>query len=183
MTIGIDLDDTLIETTKTGNEYLKEFVTDNSITDYHDLDKDEYLRFYGMYLYDIQKCAPLKKGALEVLNYLHSKNIKIVIITARGTLGFGESIPVTLDYLKDHNVIYDKIIFKKNHKAASAKQEKIDLMIDDSNINCEKLARDHIHTIYLKDAPSLDIEENEYLKVLYNWGEIYRYIEQLKQNI
>ena len=84
MIIGIDLDDTLIETTKTGNKYLKMFVKDNSITDYHDLDKDEYLRFYGMYLYDIQKCAPLKKGALEVLNYLHSKNIKIVIITARG---------------------------------------------------------------------------------------------------
>ena len=81
MIIGIDLDDTLIETTKTGNKYLKIFVKDNSITDYHDLDKDEYLRFYGMYLYDIQKCAPLKKGALEVLNYLHSKNIKIVIIT------------------------------------------------------------------------------------------------------
>ena len=37
-------------------------------------------------------------------------------------------------------------------------------MIDDSNKNCKKLARDHIHTIYLKDAPSFDLEENEYLK-------------------
>ena len=55
-------------------------------------------------------------------------------------------------------------------------------MIDDSNKNCKKLARDHIHTIYLKDAPSFDLEENEYLKVLYNWGEIYRYIKQLEEN-
>ena len=68
MTIGIDLDDTLIETTKTGNEYLKEFVTDNSITDYHDLSKDEYLKFYGMYLYDIQKnevCSQLGNGCVK----------------------------------------------------------------------------------------------------------------------
>ena len=80
MTIGIDLDDTLIETTKTGNKYLKMFVKDNSITDYHDLDKDEYLRFYGMYLYDIQKNAPIKKDALKVLNYLRSKNIELFLL-------------------------------------------------------------------------------------------------------
>ena len=99
MTIGIDLDDTLIETTKTGNKYLKEFITDNSITDYHDLSKDEYLKFYKVYLYDIQKCAPIKKDALKVLNYLHSKNIRIVFITARGTLGFTDSIPITLELI------------------------------------------------------------------------------------
>ena len=37
-------------------------------------------------------------------------------------------------------------------------------------------------TIYLKDAPSFDIKENEYLKVLYNWGEIYRYINEIEKD-
>lgn len=174
MIIGIDLDDTLIETTKTGNKYLKMFVKDNSITDYHDLDKDEYLRFYGMYLYDIQKWAPLKKGALEVLNYLHSKNIKIVIITARGTLGFSESIPVTLDYLKDHNVIYDKIIFKKNHKSASAKQEKIDLFIDDKEKVLDEIKRAGIKTLRFTKK-----DEKSNHDVVSSWKEVKIYIDNL----
>ena len=32
-----------------------------------------------------------------------------------------------------------------------------------------------------KDAPSKEIEENEYIKILYNWGEIYRYIKELEK--
>lgn len=147
MTIGIDLDDTLIETTKTGNKYLKEFITDNSITDYHDLSKDEYLKFYKVYLYDIQKCAPIKKDALKVLNYLHSKNIRIVFITARGTLGFTDSIPITLEYLKNHDVVYDKIIFKKNHKSASARKEHVDLFIDDKERVLDEIKRLGIRTL------------------------------------
>ena len=76
MTIGIDLDDTLIETTKTGNKYLKKFITDKSISDYHDLSKDEYLKFYSLYLYDIQKNAPLKKDALNEINKINKAREK-----------------------------------------------------------------------------------------------------------
>ena len=35
MTIGIDLDDTLIDTKETANKYLKEFIKDESLKDYH----------------------------------------------------------------------------------------------------------------------------------------------------
>ena len=174
MTIGIDLDDTLIETTKTGNEYLKEFVTDNSITDYHDLSKDEYLRFYGMYLYDIQKNAPIKKDALKVLNYLRSKNIRVVFITARGTLGFTESIPITLEYLKDHNVIYDKIIFKKNHKSAAARKEKIDLFIDDKERVLDEIKRVGIKTLRFTEKTKKSNHD-----IVSSWPEVKKYIDNL----
>lgn len=174
MTIGIDLDDTLIETTKTGNKYLKEFITDNSISDYHDLSKDEYLSFYRMYLYDIQKCAPLKKDALKVLDYLHSKNIRIVFITARGTLGFTESIPITLEYLKDHNVIYDKIIFRKNHKSAAAKKESVDLFIDDKERVLDEIKRVGIKTLRFTEK----CEQSNH-DIVSSWGEAKKYIDNL----
>ena len=47
-----------------------------------------------------------------------------------------------------------------------------ELKSDKSTINAVVLPK----TIYLKDAPSYDLE-NEYVKMLYNWGEIYRYIK------
>ncbi len=52
-------------------------------------------------------------------------------------------------------------------------------MIDDFNEKCMSIANKKIKTIYLKDAPSYDLKENEYITVLYNWGEIYRYIKEL----
>ena len=54
-------------------------------------------------------------------------------------------------------------------------------MIDDAISNCKKVSESKIKTIYLKAAPSYDMEENEYLKVMYNWGEIYRYIKDLQE--
>ena len=174
MTIGIDLDDTLIETTKTGNKYLKKFITDKRVTDYHDLSKDEYLRFYKMYLYDIQKEAPLKKDALKVLRYLHSKNIRIVIITARGTLGFADSIPITLEYLKKHNIVYDKIIFKKNHKSASAVREKIDLFIDDKEKVLDEIKRVGIKTLRFVDNFTKSNHDT-----VSSWLDIKNYIDNL----
>ena len=174
MTIGIDLDDTLIETTKTGNKYLKEFITDNSITDYHDLSKDEYLKFYKVYLYDIQKCAPIKKDALKVLNYLRSKNIRIVFITARGTLGFTDSIPITLEYLKNHDVVYDKIIFKKNHKSASARKEHVDLFIDDKERVLDEIKRLEIRTLRFTEK-----NESSNHDTVSSWLDAKKYIDNL----
>ena len=55
MTIGIDLDDTLIDTKETANKYLKEFIKDESLKDYHNLSKKEYNKFLNKYLYKIQK--------------------------------------------------------------------------------------------------------------------------------
>ena len=52
-------------------------------------------------------------------------------------------------------------------------------MIDDSYEHCSNIAKEKIRTIYLKDAATYDLEENEYIKVLYNWGEIYRYIREM----
>ena len=59
-------------------------------------------------------------------------------------------------------------------------KENIDIMIDDSYEKCSMIASSKIKTIYLKDAPSYDLEEREYIKTLYNWGEIYRYIKEIE---
>lgn len=77
--------------------------------------------------------------------------------------------------------IFDKYYYAVEDKAEVCKKENIDVMIDDSNHNCKNTSENGIKTIYFKDAPSYEMEENEYLKTLYNWGEIYRYLKGLEK--
>ena len=55
-----------------------------------------------------------------------------------------------------------------------------DLMDDSLNI-CKSVSSEKIHSIYLKDAPSSETKDSLYLKTLYNWGEIYRYLNENKK--
>ena len=83
--------------------------------------------------------------------------------------------------LKENEMyIFDKYYWATENKEEVCKKENIDIMIDDFCKNCESIANSKIKTIYLKDAPSYDLEENKYIKVLYNWGEIYRYINEIE---
>ena len=75
--------------------------------------------------------------------------------------------------------IFDKCYWACENKGEVCLKEKIDVMIDDSYEKCKMISEEKIKTIYLKDAPSYEIQDNEYVKTLYNWGEIYRYISEL----
>ena len=195
MRIGIDLDGVIFDSEKLYRIYSELYdiqdLKRNSLIDNKQVkfekryswNQDETNGFVKKYHRKITETANFMPGAKEIIPLLKEEGNTLIIITARGKVN-KDLVPITMQRLKENNLdIFEKYYWGTENKEEICKQEKMDLMIDDSNINCEKLARDHIHTIYLKDAPSLDIEENEYLKVLYNWGEIYRYIEQLKQNI
>ena len=195
MRIGIDLDGVIFDSEKLYRIYSELYdiqdLKRNSLIDNKQVkfekryswNQDETNGFVKKYHRKITETANFMPGAKEIIPLLNEEGNTLIIITARGKVN-KDLVPITMQRLKENNLdIFEKYYWGTENKEEICKQEKIDLMIDDSNINCEKLARDHIHTIYLKDAPSFDIEENEYLKVLYNWGEIYRYIEQLKQNI
>lgn len=195
MRIGIDLDGVIFDSEKLYRIYSELYdiqdLKRNSLIDNKQVkfekryswNQDETNGFVKKYHRKITEVSNFMPGAKDIIPLLKEEGHTLIVITARGKLN-KDLIPITIQRLKDNDLdIFEKYYWGTENKEEICKQEKIDLMIDDSNINCEKLARDHIHTIYLKDAPSFDIEENEYLKVLYNWGEIYRYIEQLKQNI
>lgn len=115
-------------------------------------------------------------GAEEIIKLLKEQGHKLILITARGGIN-SEMIELTKNRLKENNMdIFDKWYWATEDKADVCVKENIDIMIDDSYSKCKSVSEAKVKTIYLKDAPSYDLEENEYLKVLYNWGEIYRYI-------
>ena len=194
MRIGIDLDGVIFDSEKLYRIYSELYdiqdLKKNSIRnnreikfqDRYSWNKEETDGFVKKYHRKITEVSNFMPGAKDIILLLKEEGHTLIVITARGKLN-KDLIPITIQRLKDNDLdIFEKYYWGTENKEEICKQEKIDLMIDDSNKNCEKLAKDHIHTIYLKDAPSFDVEENEYLKVLYNWGEIYRYIKQLEEN-
>ena len=49
-------------------------------------------------------------------------------------------------------------------------------MIDDKPTTCQTMAENQIKTLYFRGIRGWNLEENEYLKEVSNWGEVYRYI-------
>lgn len=143
--------------------------------------EEEIADFFQKYQKKIVEESNYMPGAKMVLNMLKEEGHELLIITARGTVN-EKVIEWTEKRFKNDNMnIFNKTYYKVVNKEEICKKENIDVMIDDSNSNCKKISESKIKTIYLKDAPSYDMEENEYLKVLYNWGEIYRYIKDLQE--
>ena len=118
-------------------------------------------------------------GAKEVLNLLKKNGHSLIVITARGGMN-KDIIKLTEERFKQDGMdIFDKYYWATENKHEVCEKENIDIMIDDSYEKCKSISSSKIKTIYLKDAASYALEENEYLKTLYNWGEIYRYIQEM----
>ena len=134
MIIGIDIDNTITNTYDASLKYLKMF--DSNYDDWHKLPKDRKDQFLKLYIDNIMEEATLKEGVNEAFKYLKEHNYKIILITARNNKHSSNTKDITLKYLEENNVIYDKIIFDDdnlNDKGTIAKKEKILQQLDKYN--------------------------------------------------
>lgn len=190
MKIGVDLDGVVFDSEKLFRIYCEIYeVNDlkrNSIIDNRELmfqtrynwTEEEKEQFFENNLEEIIANSNFMPGARKVLKLLKESGHQLFVITARGS-GNPKSIEITKNIFEKHNIkFFDEYFWAVKDKAKKCKEEKIDLMIDDSPDNCKKIAENKIDVIYLKDAPSYEINENDYIQTLYNWGEIYRYIKE-----
>ena len=190
MKIGIDLDGVIFDSEKNFRVYSElydiQVLKRNSIVNNKELQfqerynwtEEEQEGFLNKYHDKIIRKSNFMPGAKEVLRLLKQEGHTLFIISARG--GWNKKmIDVTKQVLEENEMdIFEKYYFAIRNKQEVCKNENIDIMIDDSYQNCKNISECKIKTIYLKDAPSYDFE-NEYTKVLYNWGEIYRYIKEI----
>ena len=100
-------------------------------------------------------------GAKEVLKMLKDEGNSLILITARGFIN-KDMIKITEEIFKKNDMeIFDKYYWATENKADVCLNENIDIMIDDSYEKCKSISNAKIKTIYLKDAPSYDMEEND----------------------
>lgn len=190
MKIGIDLDGVIFDSEK-------EFRVYSELYDLLDLHQNsninnKELKFQDRYNWTEQQIkgflqkyhkqiiveSNFMPGVKRILELLKKDGNELILITARGDIN-RDVIEITQEILaKNQMDIFDKYYWAIENKDEICKKENIYIMIDDSYEKCKSISEAQIKTIYLKDAPSLELEENEYIKVLYNWGEIYRYIKE-----
>ena len=191
MKIGIDLDGVVFDSEKEFRVYSELYdmidLKQNSKVDNRELrfqdrfkwTKQEVDEFFKKYHKQIVSECNYMPGAKHVLKLLKQDGHDLILITARGGVN-KDIIKITEERLKqDEMDIFDKYYWATENKDDVCVKENVDIMIDDFYKKCESIANKKIKTIYLKDAPSYALEENDYIKILYNWGEIYRYIKEL----
>lgn len=193
MKIGIDLDGVVIDSETTFRTYEEIFDMDvlkgNNLINReepkfqtrYNWNEEQEKEFIEKYFIKVARESNLMSGFIGVYNLLKSQGHEFVVITARGGL-VEELKDEAIRLLDENNIKFDKYYWKISDKLEICKKENVDIMIDDDWRIIKNLSDNSIKTLYFRDTNLMKLEENEYVKEVNNWGDIYRYINQI-QNI
>lgn len=188
MKIGIDIDGVILDYERVLKTYgdLYDFLElkKNGIINRHEhylrnrynWTEEERMNFANKYFLKLSRQTHLMPGAKDVINMLQNDGHELIVISARGGM-VKEMKDVAIEKFEEENIKFSKYYWKQNDKLEVAQKEKIDYMIDDAYHVCKKLSENGIKTIYFRDKEMKKLEQNEYLKEVSNWGEIYRIIK------
>lgn len=191
MKIGIDIDGVILDYERVLKTYgdlydLIELKKDGIINrnehylrNRYDWTDEERMNFINKYFLKLSKQTPLIPGAKDVIDMLQKEGNELIIISARGGM-IEEMKDVAMEKFEEEDISFNKYYWKQDDKLEVAQNEKLDVMIDDSYDVCRKLSSNGIKTIYFRDKEMKVLEQNENLKEVSNWGEIYRYIKEMQ---
>jgi len=184
MRIGIDIDDTMADTFDYLMPYIAEFfeidinyLKDNNIS-YNTLSeemKKRELEFAKKYYDTVVPSTPFKAKVAEYIDKIKDLGHEIIIITARDKTLYTDEYKTTIEELKNNHINYDKLICDFD-KAKVCAMEKIDLFIDDSIANCNKVSKLGIETIVFNSKSNIRDKTNLYR--VDNWKEVYEKIKK-----
>lgn len=189
MKIGIDIDGVILDYERMLKTYgeLYDYIelkkngminrNEHYLRNRYDWTEEEREKFVNKYFLKLSKQTALIPGAKDVIDMLQKEGNEFIIISARGGM-IEEMKDVAMEKFKEEGLSFDKYYWKQEDKLETAQKEKIDFMIDDSYDVCKKLATNGVRTIYFRDKEMKKLEQNEYLREVSNWGEIYRFIKE-----
>ncbi len=193
MKIGIDLDGVVIDSEATFRTYEEIFDIDNLQGDNlinkeepkfqarYNWSEEQEKEFIEKYFLTVSKESNLMAGFIGAYNLLKKQGHEFVVITARG--GFVKEMKDdAIRLLEENNINFDKYYWKVDDKLEICKNENVDIMIDDDWKIIKQLSDNHIKTLYFRDTNLVKLEENEYIKEVNNWGDIYRIIKREEMN-
>lgn len=144
----------------------------------YDWTDKELESFREKYFVEGTKEAPLMPGVKEVLELLKNDGHELIIITARG-LTVKKMKEAGEKKLSECNLKFDKYYWSVEDKLEVCVKENIDVMIDDKASICKNVSENKIKSLYFRNVNREILQENDYLKEVNNWGEVYRYIYNL----
>ena len=181
--IGIDLDGVVFDSEQTFRTYEEIFDIERNQNKLINREEPKFQQRYSWsikYYLEISQTSPIMSGFKKVYELLKDKDIEFIAITARGLTPTGETIEEMIidakKKLEENHIKFDKYYFKNEDKVDICLKENIDFMIDDDYRIIQRLAANNIKSIYFRDVGLKQLEENEYIKEVNNWGDIYRFI-------
>lgn len=192
MKIGIDLDGVVIDSEKTFRTYEEIYDTDTlkgnhvinaeepKFQQRYDWSEEQRKDFVSKYFIQISRESNLMSGFFRVYSLLKEQGCEFVVITARG--GFVKEMKDdAIRVLEENNLKFDKYYWNVENKLEICQKENVDVMIDDDWRIIEKISSNNIKTLYFRDTNMKKLEENEFIKEVNNWGEVYRNLRQNKK--
>ena len=138
--------------------------------------------FWREYLFDYAENEPARKHSNEVTNKLKEDGNEIYIITARYLTDKDDENGkrmrnIVINWLKEYNIYYDKIIFSLEEKLDICMENKIDLMIEDKVGNINKISK-YIPVICF-DARYNQKCKGKNIYRCYSWYDIYAKVKNI----
>lgn len=183
MKIGIDIDDTMADTFDYLMPYISEFfeidieyLKRNNIS-YNTLPekmKKREFEFAKTYYDRVIPHTPFKPDVSKYIYKIKTLGHQIIIITARDKTLYHDEYETTIKELNSNQIHYDKLICSFD-KVTACKNEKIDLFIDDSISNCNKVSALGIETLLFNSKSNMDVATK--FPRVDNWKDIYEKIK------
>lgn len=182
--IGIDIDDTLTNTsellTEMAYKYDKDYSNNNHVINnipalVRGLFDDEILnQFYIDHVIELGNNVKVKEDAKEVIDKLISEGHEIIFITARSEKFYPDTENFNKEYLKINNIKYNKLICGQTYKIETCKKENIDIMFDDAVDTCESLNKNNIKAVVF--TSSINKQRETKCDRVSSWNELYTYV-------
>ena len=200
MRIGIDIDDTAFITVnamlKYADKYNRDVLGKDEIKNSFGLIKNRYylkaiygwndeekFGFFNMFYKNVlEECKPMPYVA-EVCKMLKSEGNDIYFITARlNNIENCNTEEITKNSLEKNGILYDKLLINASNKLESAKENNIDLFIEDSFETCSELKNSGIKSILMTTKMNNQIDAGSIPRVN-NWKEVYNTIKNIENKV
>ncbi|MBR6690439.1 MAG: hypothetical protein IKL65_03820 [Bacilli bacterium] len=169
MIIGIDIDDTLVNSSDSFDKVIKKYNVDFKKSFRDTWTEEEKNFIFANYLDETLKNAVIMEDAKEVINYLNSIGHKPVIITARNNGHCKNIEEFTRGFIEKEGIKISGYYFGEFEKSDIAKKINLDLMIDDNIRVYNNMKKENIDCILYGDK-------------IKNWKEVLEYIKRKERS-
>lgn len=191
MRIGLDIDNVITDfDKKMFEEYEKEdknkrnsgIINPNGnwVKDFFDWTPEEIDEFYDRNMENFAKEFEPIKDAKYYMDKLLSEGHSLYLISNRVYPHYRNPLEVTVNWLKEHEINYTKLILSKStNKTRECRENNIDIMFDDGRMNCRELLKNNINCYLM--ATRYNKKNCEDLKIVNNWKELYEVINKMEK--
>ena len=173
MNIGIDFDNTIVNTCEVSKKYLDIFKPGNNLKSYHELPLEEEIAFFSKYHMEIAKHLKVLPNVKKAFAFFRKNNCKLYLITARG-LNVDDQVKMVetiKEYLKNKKIKFEGEIYYQQYKSKACLENDIDIMIDDTDYVLEDVKKNGIRVLKYGNI------SDKYDYVL-NWNEVIEYFRK-----